>query len=86
MVHPYFYDTERDLHDIIAARPRKDLLENLHEELISGKISRMRPFGQALPLKMRGSIDNTDPACGAINIKGGINLSFSFLTLLEPHH
>lgn len=45
------YDTNVEINMalyLVRARPRKDLLENLHEELGSGKISRMKPFGQAL--------------------------------------
>lgn len=48
---------------LVRARPRKDLLVNLHGELISGKISRMRPFGQALQYALenaRVDTDNTD--------------------------
>jgi hypothetical protein len=30
---------------LVKARPRMDLLESLHGELSSGKISKMRPFG-----------------------------------------
>jgi hypothetical protein len=33
---------------LVKARPRKDLLDNLHKELSSGIISKMRPFGQSL--------------------------------------
>jgi hypothetical protein len=40
---------------MIKARPRKELLENLHEELSPSKISRMRPFGKLsnIVLKMQ---------------------------------
>jgi hypothetical protein len=33
---------------LVKVRPRKDLLDNLHKELSSGIISKMRPFGQSL--------------------------------------
>jgi len=33
---------------LVRAKPKKEDLETLKEELNSGKISRMRPFGQAL--------------------------------------
>lgn len=33
---------------LVRAKPKKGYLESLKEELNSGKISRMRPFGQAL--------------------------------------
>jgi hypothetical protein len=33
---------------LVKARPRKDLLDNLHKELSSGVISKMKPFGQSL--------------------------------------
>ena len=33
---------------LVRAKPKKEYLESLKEELNSGKISRMRPFGQAL--------------------------------------
>ena len=48
---------------LVRAKPRKELLENLHEELISGKISKMRPFGQSLQYSLKNArIDtqNTD--------------------------
>jgi len=45
------YDTDVEINIAlypIRARPRKELLVSLHDELSSGKISRMKPFGQAL--------------------------------------
>jgi hypothetical protein len=33
---------------LVRAKPKKELLESLYHELNSGKISKMRPFGQAL--------------------------------------
>jgi hypothetical protein len=60
------YDTDVEINMalyLVRARPRKDLLENLHEELSSGKISRMKPFGQALRYALENAridIENTD--------------------------
>ena len=48
---------------VVRAKPRKNLLENLHDELSSGKISRMRPFGQALQYALENAridTENTD--------------------------
>jgi hypothetical protein len=46
---------------LVRAKPKKELLENLHEELRSGKISRMRPFGQALQYSLENArIDAED--------------------------
>jgi hypothetical protein len=48
---------------LVRAKPRKELLESLHEELSSGKISRTRPFGQALQYSLenaRVDTQNTD--------------------------
>jgi len=46
---------------LVKARPRKELLENLDEELSSGKISRMRPFGKALQYSLENArIDTED--------------------------
>jgi hypothetical protein len=46
---------------LVRAKPRKELLENLHKELISGKISKMRPFGQALHYSLQNArIDTED--------------------------
>jgi hypothetical protein len=47
---------------LVRARPRKELLENLHEELSSGKISRMKPFGQALQYALENARIDTDIA------------------------
>jgi hypothetical protein len=47
---------------LVKARPRKDLLENLQRELSSGKISKMRPFGQTLQYSLENArIDNENP-------------------------
>jgi hypothetical protein len=45
---------------IVRARPKKELLENLHQELNSGKISRMRPFGQALQYSLENARIDTE--------------------------
>lgn len=45
---------------IVRAKPRKELLENLHKELNSGKISKMRPFGQALQYSLENARVNTE--------------------------
>ena len=48
---------------LVRAKPKKELLENLHEELSSGMISRMRPFGQALQYSLKNArvdIENSD--------------------------
>jgi hypothetical protein len=46
---------------LVKARPRMDLLESLHEELSSGKISRMRPFGKSLQYSLENArIDTRD--------------------------
>jgi hypothetical protein len=60
------YDTDVEINMalyLVRARPRKELLVNLHEELSSGKISRMKPFGQALQYALENTridIENTD--------------------------
>ena len=40
---------------LVRAKPRKELLENLQEELNSGKISKMRPFGHALQYSLENA-------------------------------
>jgi hypothetical protein len=40
---------------LVKARPRKDLLNNLHKELSSGIISKMRPFGQSLQYSLENA-------------------------------
>lgn len=40
---------------LIKARPRKDLLDNLHKELSSGIISKMKPFGQSLQYSLQNA-------------------------------
>jgi hypothetical protein len=55
---------------LVRARPRKEILENLQQELNSGKISRVRPFGLALQYSLEnasstledGAIENIDLA------------------------
>ena len=47
---------------MVKARPRKELLENLHNDLSSGKISKMRPFGHTLQYSLENArIDNENP-------------------------
>jgi hypothetical protein len=47
---------------MVKARPRKELLENLHNDLSSGKISKMRLFGHALQYSLENTrIDNENP-------------------------
>ncbi|MDQ3838203.1 MAG: hypothetical protein M3297_02930 [Thermoproteota archaeon] len=46
---------------LVRARPRKNLLGNLYEELGSGKISKMRPFGKTLQYSLENArIDTED--------------------------
>ena len=46
---------------LVKARPRMDLLESLREELSSGEISRMRPFGKSLQYSLENArIDTED--------------------------
>lgn len=46
---------------LVKARPRMDLLESLREELSSGAISRMRPFGKSLQYSLENArIDTED--------------------------
>ena len=40
---------------LVRAKPKKEHLETLKEELNSGKISRMRPFGQALQYSLENA-------------------------------
>ena len=47
---------------MVKARPRKELLDNLEKDLTSGKISKMRPFGQALQYSLENArIDTENP-------------------------
>jgi hypothetical protein len=47
---------------LVKARPRKELLENLHKDLSSGKISRIRPFGHTLQYSLENArIDTENP-------------------------
>jgi hypothetical protein len=49
---------------LVKARPRMDLLESLHTELNSGKISKMRPFGKSLQYSLENArIDTEDRDC-----------------------
>jgi hypothetical protein len=45
---------------LVRAKPKKELLENLHKELNSGKISRMRPFGHALQYSLENARIDTE--------------------------
>ena len=46
---------------LVKARPRKDLLEKLHEALSSGKISKIRPCGKAFQYRLENAgIDTED--------------------------
>jgi hypothetical protein len=40
---------------LVRAKPKKEHLESLKGELNSGKISRMRPFGQALQYSLENA-------------------------------
>jgi hypothetical protein len=40
---------------LVKAKPKKERLETLKEELNSGKISRMRPFGKALQYSLENA-------------------------------
>jgi hypothetical protein len=48
---------------MVKARPRKELLENLQNDLNSGKTSKMRPFGHALQYSLENAKidDNENP-------------------------
>lgn len=47
---------------LVRARPRKEILENLHKELRSGRISKMTPFGKALQYSLENAkIDTENP-------------------------
>ena len=45
---------------LVRAKPKKPLLENLREELNSGRISKMRPFGQALQYSLENARIDTE--------------------------
>ena len=45
---------------LVRAKPKKERLETLKEELNSGKISRMRPFGQALHYSLENARIDTE--------------------------
>jgi hypothetical protein len=47
---------------LVRARPRREILENLHKELRSGRISKMTPFGKALQYSLENAkIDTENP-------------------------
>jgi hypothetical protein len=54
---------------LVRAKPKKELLENLHEELRSGKISRMRPFGKALQYSLENARFDTEDSNFALWIE-----------------
>ena len=45
---------------LVKARPKKENLATLKEELNSGKISRMRPFGQTLQYSLENARIDTE--------------------------
>jgi hypothetical protein len=48
---------------LVRAKPKKERLETLKDELNSGEISRMRPFGQALQYSLENAridVENRD--------------------------
>jgi hypothetical protein len=47
---------------LVRARPKKELKEDLQQELNSGKISKMRPFGRSLQYSLENArIDTENP-------------------------
>jgi hypothetical protein len=47
---------------LVKAKARKDLLDNLRNDLISGKIIKMKPFGYALQYSLENArIGNENP-------------------------
>ena len=47
---------------MVKAKPRKDLLENLHNDLSSDKIIKMKPFGRSLQYSLKNArIDDENP-------------------------
>jgi hypothetical protein len=47
---------------LVRAKPRKERLESLREEISSGKIMRMRPFGHALQNSLENArVDTENP-------------------------
>lgn len=47
---------------MVKAKPRKELLANLHNHLSSGKIIKMKPFGRSLQYSLENArIDNENP-------------------------
>ncbi|HEV2877770.1 MAG TPA: hypothetical protein VGW09_10885 [Nitrososphaeraceae archaeon] len=51
---------------LVKARPRMDLLESLREELSSGEISRMRPFGKSLQYSLENARIDTEDSNSAL--------------------
>ena len=54
---------------LVKARPRMDLLESLHGELSSGKISKMRPFGKSLQYSLKNARIDTEDGNSALWIE-----------------
>ena len=54
---------------LVRAKPKKERLKTLKEELISGKISRMQPFGQALQYSLENARVDTENSDYAIWIE-----------------
>jgi hypothetical protein len=47
---------------LVKAKPKKELLENLRENLNIGKISKMKPFGESLQYSLENArIDSENP-------------------------
>ncbi len=47
---------------LVKAKPKKDRLDNLHKELSSGIISKMRPFGHSLQHSLENARIDSDVA------------------------
>jgi hypothetical protein len=54
---------------LVKANPRKELLESLHGELNSGKISKMRPFGKSLRYSLENARIDTEDSTFALWIE-----------------
>jgi hypothetical protein len=54
---------------LVRAKPKKERLKTLKEELISGKISRLQPFGQALQYSLENARVDTENSDYAIWIE-----------------
>jgi len=47
---------------LVKARPKKERLDNLHKELSSGIISKIRPFGESLQYSLQNARIDSDIA------------------------